>query len=161
VTDPCVHLDAAELLQAAVGGALRRVSAIQMGRQPKNGAPTDNWTMDIEGAAAELAVAKYLGAYWKPITLNGDIKRMHARLDAADIGRRIQVRSTWRTDGHLIVKKDDPDYHVFFLAIGAAPDFRIAGWIMGCDSKRAEWWRAADPQRPPAYFVPQGALITC
>jgi hypothetical protein len=54
-----VSLTAAELFQAAFVGAFRRIDSISQSRTPTAGAPAeDAWTVDIEGACAELAFAK-------------------------------------------------------------------------------------------------------
>jgi len=39
------------------------------------------------------------------------------------------------------------------------PDYEIKGWIRGIDAKRAEWLFNPGDQKPPAYFIPQDALI--
>jgi hypothetical protein len=93
-------------------------------------------------------VAKSLGAYWHgfasdPFALPGDVGR-------------VQVRSTTREDGCLIVQRADPDDAWFVLVVGRVPTFRLAGWLPGAEAKRPEWWRANAPH--PAFFVPQHAL---
>lgn len=105
--------------------------------------------MDIEGAAGEIAVARAINRYW-----HGSV---NAPKSAPDIGASIQVRTTKHENGSLILVDRDLDDHVYFLAIGEMPNYRIAGYIVGTDGKKKEYIRAP-AGRPPAYFVPQNKL---
>jgi hypothetical protein len=153
-----VRLDGTELLLGGFVGVLRQVSALGHGRQDRYGAEAgDPWSMHIEGACAEMAVAKYLGRYWQPLAERG-----YLSLVPADIGRSIQVRSTDRPGGCLIIHPDDEDEHLFYLVIRlGAPRYTIAGWLRGRAGKRPEFWREDRGVRHPAFFVPQSALGQC
>jgi hypothetical protein len=128
---------------------MRRLSAIKHGRRDRYGPPSlDLWRLDIEGCLAELVVAKAYGHYWErlasdPATLPGDVGRL-------------QVRSTWRDDGSLILHDEDSGGAIFVLVTGSAPTYTVRGWIRGSEGKQSQWWREGDGR--PAYFVPQGAL---
>jgi hypothetical protein len=144
-----ITLSNVEMLNAATVGVTRRLAAVKHQRNHNNGAPTiDMWGMDIEGAGAELVVAKWLGRYWNalasdPTTLEGDVGRY-------------QVRHTKRTDGCLILHEKDNNDAVFILVVGQYPTYEVRGWISGREGKQIKHWRAVER---PAYFVPQSALL--
>lgn len=152
-----IRLTWEELLNAATIGVYRNVSAIRRGRPAAYRADAEKaWQNSIEGAAAEMAVAKYLGVYWQPLAPDDDLRRL-----AADVGDRIQVRSTSRTDRCLIVHPSDCDDHLFYLVIWGAPRYTIIGWTTGREAKQPEFWKEDPPVRHPAFFVPQDALHPC
>ena len=109
---------------------------------------TGGWDIDIEGAAAEMAYAKFRGQYWAATV--GSFK-------GADIGDKVQIRSTRHPGGSLIVREDDNPDHYYVLLTGAAPTFVVRGYIQGAFAKHKEY-QSAPNGRPPAYFVPQSAL---
>lgn len=137
---------------AAQAGLERRLSGLEHQTKAVYGQPAagELWDIDLEAAAAELAVAKGLGKFWSPAE--------SAALDReqGDVGAGWQVRWTRRENGRLIVHPRDADGHIFLLVVGSMPDFRICGWIRGVDAKREEFMWAGAPR--PAYFVPQSAL---
>lgn len=144
-----IRLSHAEAFSAACHGVMRRLSAIKKNRQHAYGNPTiDLWGMDIEAAAAEMLVAKWLGKYWhsvadSPEELEGDVGK-------------VQVRHTKRSDGSLILHDRDSSDAVFVLVTGCYPEMQIQGWILGAEGKQRRYWRETDR---PAYFVPQDALL--
>jgi hypothetical protein len=145
-----VALTPDEVLQGAMVGVLRRVGNMKTGLadRPTYGAGQNQaWTRDCEGACGELAVAKHLGLYW-----NGSL----GQLKAPDVGK-YQVRTTPADGGRLLLHGRDPDDAAFILARGFAPRFQLAGWIMGRDGKRQDWWRELVPGRP-CFVVPNEAL---
>jgi hypothetical protein len=148
VTAITVSLTAAELHQAAMIAVQRQIENLFAGRRDAHGASRDvGWSLHIEGAAGEMAFAKWAGLYW-----SGNI----GNLSADDVGAT-QVRTRSRHDYDLILHPSDPDNRVFVLVTGTAPEFRLVGWIWGGEGKRPEFW--SDPARGrPAFFVPQSAL---
>ena len=142
-------LSQAEMLIAAQAGCLRRIAAVKHNRQHNNGTPTiDMWGMDIEGAAAEFVVAKWLGKFWHsvaddPTKLEGDVGK-------------IQVRHTRHENGCLILHNKDNSNALFVLVVGLYPNYEIKGWIDGDAGKNAKYWRELSRA---AYFVPQDALL--
>ena len=140
-----ICLSPAECMLAAVAGANRRIESFD--RADSAGLESGDWTMDIEGAAGEMAVAKLLKRYW-----GGDVNTFHA----GDVGR-VQVRSTELEDGCLIVRPADPVADTFVLVVGRAPRFRVVGYISGQEARQERWWRAPNG-RPGAWFVPQSEL---
>lgn len=136
-----------EQLQAVEVGGIRKITALRDGRHVRRGQEPNNWTDEIEGAAAELAVAKTTGRYWHALG--------KGHTDPADVGR-LEVRSTGHAHGCLILHPDDPDEARFVLVTGRIPEFTIRGTIVARDGKIDRYWRT--DLRYPAYFVPQAAL---
>lgn len=143
-----VRLTAEELQQVAFIGAQRRIRALANGRVHRHGYDgADNWSVHIEAAGAEMALAKARDRFWA----DSAAPDYHG-----DVGQRTQIRHTLRRNGSLIVHPDDPDDYALILVTGEAPDYLLPGWIWGREAKRDEWWRT-DTGRP-AFFVPQAAL---
>lgn len=147
-----VVLSNAECRAAAYVGLNRRLDAMRDGRVEVYGsaAPGGFWNVDIEAAAAELAVAKALGVFWAACDTPEEDR-------GGDVGPGVQVRHTQYPNGSLIVHDRDADDHRFVLVTGAMPTFRIAGWLHGHAAKVAAHWKADAPR--PAFFVPQSALM--
>lgn len=143
-----VTLDLFEIEMAAHVGLRRRLEALRVGLRDRHGYQgEDPWEGDIQGAAAELAVAKKLGRYW-----DGSVNTFKR----GDVGAA-QVRSTPRRDGSLIVRSNDSEDDFYILVTGAIPEFNVVGYIRGADAK-ADRFRRAPAGRPAAWFVPQSAL---
>ena len=144
-----VRLTTAELWQAASVGALRHMQALARGQRDAHGFNgEDGWTIHIEGACGELALAKFLGVY-PGLTANAG--------KAADVGR-YQVRTRSKADYDLIVRSGDRDNDVFVLVTGTNGTYRVVGAILGRDAKQSRW-RKEYGGRPAAYFVPQSSLL--
>jgi hypothetical protein len=77
-----ITLGLRERIMAANVGQMRRLTAMRRESVDSHGAKDLGWDEDIEGAAAELIVAKYLNVFWNLETDVGD----------PDIGTNIQVR---------------------------------------------------------------------
>lgn len=134
---------------AALVGVQRRLRALANGRQHRWGGNSANaWTVHIESAAAELAVARFCDRFWWASlapSYNGDVSRD-------------EVRHSMRRDARLIVHRDDPDEARFWLVVGEIPRFTIVGHIQGVEAKREEWWCDPGTGRA-AFFVPQAQLV--
>lgn len=110
----------------------------------------DAWSIDIEGACAELAYAKLMGVYW-----DGSVDTFKSQ---GDVGN-IEVRSARRETDSLIIRPNDDPYSVYVLMIGTIPNFKCAGGLVGMDARKDEFLRGArDKGRPEAWFVPQEEL---
>jgi hypothetical protein len=134
--------------RAAVIGIKRQVENLQRSRPDAHGCQRDlGWQVHIDGACGEAAVAKYTRTRW-----NGNL----GRLKAKDVGA-LQVRTSSRQSGRLILHPDDPDDDAYVLVLGSAPRYRLAGWIFGHEGKQQEWWEDPTGYRP-AFFVPQSAM---
>lgn len=137
---------------AAAAGCQRNIQALARRRPDTHGkdvaALGGGWNLHVEGACAELAVAKLEGCYWEPVWRQIDRDR--------DDLSGWQVRSTSRPNGSLLLHAEDPDAGRFVLVVGLAPKFQVVGWTLGKLGKRPEFWRT-DTGRP-AFFVPPSAL---
>jgi hypothetical protein len=149
-----VELTPPELLLAGIAGVMRQVSAITHGRPPAySHDDKDPWTPHIEGAASEMATAKYLDRFWSPLA-SGRLSDL-----PGDVSTRVQVRSTSRSDGCLIVHPSDHDDHLFYLVLtDDLPRCTIVGSLRGRDAKQGRFWRTQGV-RHPAFFVPQFDLV--
>lgn len=103
------------------------------------------------GARGELAAAKVLG-------IAHHVERTFEEAKLGDLLGGVEVRTSRRPNGDLIIHPRDPDDRPFVLVRGPqGPSYEIVGWCMGRDGKRPEFWR--DPARGrPAYFVPAKVL---
>jgi len=139
-----VVLSEDEMYRAAKVGCHRRIASIFARREDNKRTTKDPWQTDIEGAAAELAFAKYLGVEW-----NEGVDTFKA----PDVGE-LQVRSTELPYGSLIIRPDDKnDDEIFVLVTGSCPVYRPIGWMRCGDCKQQQWWRQ------DAWFVPQSAPL--
>lgn len=128
-------------------GRLRHLAAIKAGRRDQHGFEGDGWSVHIEGACGECAVAKALGLYW-----NGSINTFKAD----DIpGAQIRTRS--RHDWQLYVRPHESNQAAWILVTGRCPNYQIHGWLYGHEAKQ-EQWLCDHGGRPPAYFVPNSEL---
>jgi hypothetical protein len=146
-----VRLTWDEVEQAALLGVRRYTRSRRAARADAHGLATsliDVWATDIEGAAAEMAVAKATNRFWC-----GSLETF----DGDDVKGGIQVRYAKGADAHLIVRPTDANDHRFVLVTGAVPTFVVRGWVFGYEAKEEEWRRAPNG-RPPCFMVPQTAL---
>ena len=143
-----IVLNKSEMLHAALVGATRQIDNLFKGRADNYGAEVEaGWQKHLGGACGEKVVSRLLDHYW-----SGNMG--HLRLpDVAEI----QIRTSSRDDGDLILHPEDNDDDRFILVTGVGPRFVVRGWIVARDGKRDVWWR--DPARGrPAFFVPQSEL---
>jgi hypothetical protein len=103
--------------------------------------------IDIQAAAAELAVAKALNRYW--------VAGVNT-YTMPDVGRNIEVRCTKYPNGKLAIRDRDQDDRPFVLVRGIIPTFEIVGWIYARDAKQEQWKEAMTWGE--AYMVPEDAL---
>jgi len=127
---------------------MRHIVSIFRHLEDRHGAHGD-WTLHIEGAAGEVAVAKATGRYWQA--------SVNSFKTGGDVGK-LQVRARSDHNYELLVRDDDPDEPPFVLVTGKAPHFWVRGWMYGWDAKRVEW-RRNHGNREPAFFVPHEYLL--
>lgn len=139
-----------EAAMAVEVAKLRRLASLKNGRTPSANGRKDGWTEDMEGACAELAVAKHFRIYW-----GGSVDTFKSE---PDVGH-LEVRATSHPSGRLIIRHDDADDAKFVLAVGVCPTYRLVGWLFGREGKQDRW--LTDPTgsgRARAFFVPQDDL---
>ena len=148
--DHNVTLNWYEAAMASDVGRMRRLSSIKAGLVDKAAMYSPGWSEDVEGACAELALAKYLNIHW-----DGSVNTFKSRPDVGNL----EVRVTTYPSGRLIVRPSDSDEAIYALVVGVCPNYRIVGCISGKDAKQPQWLTAPDHKgRPEAYFVPQDQL---
>lgn len=144
-----VTLSESELMLGAQIGVQRQIEALLAGRPDRHGFNgADGWSVHVEGACGELAVAKVLDRYWAG-TLN-------TFKSGGDVGA-LQVRTRSKAHYDLLIRSDDRDEDLFILVTGRAPTYTVVGYIRGAEGKKPEYLQTHG-NRPAAYFVPQAAL---
>lgn len=144
-----VTLTQYEIYIASFVGSARRVASLKRGETNKVQNKDFGWHTDIEGAAAEMALAKALNIFW-----GGSVNTFKL----PDVGG-LQVRHTQHENGCLIVRKGDDLDAVFVLVTGSHPHYKISGWTFGRDAMKDCYVR--DPNSNyPAWFVPQSDLVS-
>lgn len=116
--------------------------------------PQDNWTTDLDGAAAEIAVAKLINVY-----PDLSISVRHGGYDLiTSKGNRIDVKQTSYKNGRLICRSDRPDNNVdiYILCIGTVPIFNVRGWAWKHELVRKE--NLTDLGRAVAFALSQDKL---
>ena len=149
-----LKLSLEEVQMAASIGVQRRMSGLQAGRRDKHGFKDDGFAIDIQGAVAELAVAKLFGLYWD------GLRSSQSLTTRPDVGP-LEVRSSPYRTACLIHHPEDDPHRAYVLVAGKAPDdLYIQGWLFGRECRRDEWWRKPPEVRQggAAWFVPAEAL---
>lgn len=140
-----IELTPVEMMIAGQVGTMRRVKSRQMGLKDKDlSSWKASWGNDFDGAAAEMALAKYLNVYW-----DGSVNSFKQ----PDVGE-FQVRSTNLLNGRLIIRPNDAvDDEIFVLVLtGEIPTISIVGWFRCGDAKKEKYWD------DNAWWVPQEDL---
>jgi hypothetical protein len=104
---------------------------------------------ELVGAAAEFAVAKWVGKFWTP-----GLNVFHFE---ADCGKDIEVRGTGRVDGSLIIRDNDESDRRYVLVILHNDRASLVGWCFGHEAKKPDHLKNPHGRRQ-AWFVPQDAL---
>lgn len=117
----------------------------------------DSLGIDIQGAEAELAVAKALNLPW-----DGSFLELDKWFDWRDVGHDVsglEVRSTHHKNGSLILHPKDKDESPFILVLThEKPIFILIGWSFGKNGKDPQYWRDVGYGRP-CYYLPQNKLF--
>ena len=143
-----IRLTHHNLFIAGIIGISRHVKGVD--KQGRYGADNarSGWQLNCDGACGEMAVAKWLGAWYDGALGN---------FEAADVDE-LEVRTNPNDWGDLILHPSDPDDSVFILVLSHdTPWFQLCGWMYGRDGKKDEYWREGTKGRP-AFFVPQSTL---
>lgn len=143
-----ITLTWAEIMLAGQVGTMRSVSSRKQGLNRVVHNVKSNWSNDFDGAAAEMAYAKYRNVYYEP-SIN--------TFKAPDVTQD-QIRSTLHPNGKLLIRENDVLEERFILVICSSPIYRMAGWLWTSEAKKDEWFRPADDTGVAAWWVPQNAL---
>ena len=143
-----ITLTGYEMFMAAMVGVRRQIEAMQNGLTSNVGFEGAPWEIHIQGAAGEMAYAKFQDRYW-----SGSVNTFKQGGDVGDV----QIRTRSKSDYDLLIRDGDRDDDYFVLVLGIAPKFEIVGWIRAGDAKQPEYLKEHGG-RPAAYFVPQPAL---
>ena len=140
-----IKLTKPELMVAGLVGNMRSISSLGNLVQNKH-SPTDSqWQIDVDGAAAEMAFAKWMNVYYEP-SVN--------TFKAPDVGV-MQVRSTKHEHGKLIIRANDKKDEIVVLVINRMPTYTMAGWIRTNDAKQDKYLYDPNGKGAPAWMVPQ------
>jgi hypothetical protein len=131
-------------------GRARYTESRRLGlNKAKYGAPAgEDLERDIQGAAAELAFAEFMGWEW-PASVNA--------WDRPDFPPRIEIRHTKLQCGRLIVRPDADPLAIYVLVVGEMPTFRVIGWIRA-EHAMKDVYKEDPNHRGWAWFVPQDKL---
>lgn len=142
-----ISLTPHNLFMAGLVGISRHVKgAWKPGRYGVNNSNA-GWQVNCDGAAGEMAVAKWLDVFY-----DGNLGNFKAR-DAGPL----EVRTTALESGCLIIHPEDRDDGVFVLVLShKSPTFILRGWLRGAEAKAKKYWKEGQKGRP-AFFVPQNA----
>lgn len=111
----------------------------------------DMKAIGMDGFAAELAVARFLGIDLKDHTpsIQGS--------DNPDVGV-YDVRQTRYSRGRLLLHKPDKDDRVTIFVTGTGRTFFIRGWLRNRDGKQERFWQVINRKANPCYAIPQSEL---
>jgi hypothetical protein len=101
------------------------------------------------GAVGEYCLAKYLDRHWSG----------PGRMKQPDVGREIQIRTSNKVSGHLLLHKadNDDDYFVAVAKGATTESWHVKGWVYGRDGKLQEFWKTLQYGRP-CYVIPNEIL---
>lgn len=137
-----------EMALAVIGGGFRHIRAVNKGFPDTFEGPyKHSFGPHVDGALAEMAVARHYGFYWSPTCVTN-----FKGLDG-DAGP-LQVRSTTQDPPRLIVRPRDRDNRPYVLVLSRAPHFELCGWLTGAEAKVIEWAR----NQGEYFSVPVSAL---
>lgn len=115
--------------------------------------------IDVQGACAEMAVSVALHRPWDGAFQKLAEWRVWRRLGHDVDG--LQVRCTNYATGGLCVHKTDPDQPFILVLDRDAPEYVLAGWVMGSFAKQDMYWDETLMSKRPCFLVPQVDLRSC
>jgi hypothetical protein len=154
-----VTLTHGEIIVASALGLAREQEALRLGmvdpRAINEGVRYGHWSAHVEGCLGELACCKALGVFF-PATIN-------TGKSIADIPPNLEIKTrpdsgTRPHDRKLIIRDNDIDSRIFVLVLGAAPTYRIMGWIKCAEAKKHDDWKFDPNGQGEAWWVPVEAL---
>lgn len=127
-----VKLTPEEAYTAICVGGRRELKAIHEMRKDRQKwkKPRQGFQQHIEGAAAELAVAKHYNRYWSGLPLD--------TWSLPDVGFELEVklRTDWEEYPDLNIKVTDKDEKKYLLVHGKIPNYWLIGWCFGHEFPR-------------------------
>lgn len=149
-----VQLTPMEMRLAAIVGAERQVQSSSSPGTKHGTSNLDPWTMHLNGAAAEIAVARALGLYW-PASVN----TFRSEPDIPYRGAPgIEVRWISQPGYDLKIRQDDHPERMYVLVSGFAPRMTLHGYYLGNEARQAEFWTDLNNGRPALWCVPKHRL---
>lgn len=150
-----VNLTDMEMRMAAMVGAERQLQSAGSPGTKHGLSNLDPWTMHLNGAAAELAVAKALALFWP-----GSVGTFRAEPDipCRQHPPGIEVRWISQMRYDLKIRHDDSPERMYVLVSGFAPRMTLHGWYLGSDAKQPEFWTELGNGRPGLWCVPKERL---
>jgi hypothetical protein len=145
-----VRLTGDDVERASNVGRLRHVHSLRRGEKHRDGKDNQasGWNDHIEGAIAELVVAKYLGIPW---SASVDTFRTQADVGPYDV--------RWASKSYgLIVRDRDKDERVHILVVGVGLVYTIVGWIWGWEARQIGELRDFQKRGHPVRCVAQRDL---
>ena len=154
---PIVKLSPAEMEDAKQAGLDRNAVNRNAGR--KSGIVVgSSIDADVQGARAELAVAKYFEIPWTGRLFTNTGLREWKANGGHDVGP-LEVRSTHHLNGHLPLFKDSLNGSPYVLVIACSEDtYDIVGWCWGYEGKKDRFWADPAHKNKPYYCVPRTVL---
>lgn len=145
-----IRLSQYEIELAAFAACIRQAENIKVKRRQTHGSGYDAlWHRNVEGTIAEWVCAKYTNRHWLGV---GEIK-------GHDFGQKGEARwSDPRPNRHLILHKNSPPAHYFFLVVGQYGTYTIHGWLRAFDGMKEHYWTDPGTGRP-CYMVPISDLV--
>lgn len=106
----------------------------------------------IDAIGAEIAVAKYLNAYWKPSWI--PTKNVEEDL----------IFESWTVDvkncsNMVWIQEHTPEFDVVIATSGTLPRYLIRGWIHEAGARHPAFYKAPDERGNGAWVVPFHRLI--
>jgi hypothetical protein len=154
-----VTLDPWELSIGSRAGCARMSASIFNGDPDQNGFFGDGWGAHIDGACAEMAVAKHLGLYW---TGAPNVYRKAPDVGPYQVrGRPLVTHNPKPTDNRMIIRpRDKPleePYQIWIAVATECPHYHLMGWIYGKYAVQDQWLEGYGP-KPKAWFIPYEEL---
>jgi hypothetical protein len=150
-----VTLSPADASRARIAALARMGQNLAIGRPPAYGADALDLGIEIDGARAEVAFARMIGAdldrQWSAYT-SGSLTAI-----GSDVAGW-QVRSTRWPNGHLIIHPRDHLDARFALVLTNGVRYLAVGWITAREARRPVWWRQLNHGQAAAWCVPQDQL---
>jgi len=138
-----------EALLAAAVGSRRRIQSLYAGHKSK-GLGEGGFDIDVQAAAAEMAVAKALDIYW-----DGSVGTFKSK---ADIGLNIEVRHSIKGPS-LIIRPGDQRNSVYIYVEGKLPDYEVKGYMTyeEAEENKEKYWKNPGG-KGRVWFVPPSDL---